>query len=105
MLFRSPLAEGVSPCPLLSELRAIAEHPVKDHVILIDDIRYFWQGIAPWKNVTVSQIVRMLVEVNPFFWIRFEQGVTPADILVAVPSPVELPSCTPEAIEAYEGLK
>ncbi len=79
----APLAAGVSPCPLLAELRAIAEHPIKDHVILIDDIRYFWRGIPQWGNITITHIMQMLIEVNPLYWLRFETGVTPADILVA----------------------
>jgi hypothetical protein len=85
----APLPPGVSPCPLLAELRAIAEHPVKRHVILIDDVRYFWRGIPQWGNITVSHIVQMVLEVNPLYWIRFEPGVTAADILVAIPNPYE----------------
>ncbi len=81
------LPPGCSQCPLLDELRAIAEHPIKSHVILIDDIRYFWQGIPQWGNITVTQIIQMVLEVNLLYSIRFETGVTEADILVAVPTP------------------
>lgn len=104
----APLEQGVSPCPLLNELRAIADHPVKDHVILIDDIRYFWLGIPQWQKVTVTQIVQMIVtQINPDYWIRFEEGVTPADILVATLRPFgtdTLPQAH-EAVEAYEGMR
>lgn len=99
----APLAPGTSPCPLLGELRAIAEHPIKDHVILIDDIRYMWRGIAQWGNVNVAQIVQMVVEINPLYWIRFEEGVTPADILVATQHPCS--GKANEAVEAYEGVR
>ena len=30
-----------APVPVFEELRAIFEHPVRDHVVLIDDIRHF----------------------------------------------------------------
>jgi hypothetical protein len=96
----APLPPGYSPCPLLAELRALAEHPVKDHVILIDDIRYFWQGIPQWGNIHVGQIVQMLLEVNPLGWLRFEHGVTPGDILVLTPTPGERP--VRQAVEEYE---
>lgn len=83
----TPLAEGFSPCPLLAELRAIAEHPIADHVILIDDIRYFWEGIPQWNGITVTDIVRMVLEVNPAYWLHFHEGVTPLDILAATADP------------------
>ena len=79
----TPLAEGVSACPLLAELRAIAEHPIKDHVVLIDDIRYFWRGTPQWNNVTVNDILQMVLDISPLYWIRFEEGVGPVDIMVA----------------------
>lgn len=85
----APLAPGVDPCPLLAELRAIAEHPIKDHVILIDDIRYFWRGIAQWNNITVNDILQMVLDANPLYWVRFEEGVGPVDILVATLEPKE----------------
>ena len=75
---------GVSPCPVLGELRAIAKHAVKDHVILIDDIRYFKHGIAQWCNITLGDIIDGIMAINPDYWITFEPGVTENDILIAV---------------------
>jgi len=83
------LPAGTSPCPLLSELRAIAEHPIKNHVILIDDIRYFWRGILQWNNITVNNILQMVLDINPLYWVRFEEGVGPVDIMVATLEPKE----------------
>jgi len=78
------LAPGMSKCPVLLDLQAIREHPVKDHVILIDDIRYFrGPGIAQWGNVTLSDILEMIMDVNPNYWTTFEAGFCPNDILVA----------------------
>jgi len=101
----APLAQGVDPCPLLAELRAIAEHHVKDHVILIDDIRYFWKGIAQWNNITVNDILQMVLDVNPLYWVRFEEGVGPVDILVATLDPNERRCRLHEAVEAYDGMQ
>jgi|TARA_B100000035_G_scaffold305032_1_gene305406 5S rRNA maturation endonuclease (ribonuclease M5) len=33
--------EGVGPCPLEKELNAIKKHPIKDHIIMIDDFHCF----------------------------------------------------------------
>jgi hypothetical protein len=33
--------EGIDPCPLMKELEIIKNHPIKDHVILIDDFQCF----------------------------------------------------------------
>jgi len=33
--------EGVAPCPLLKELEAIKNHPIKNHYIMIDDFQCF----------------------------------------------------------------
>ena len=32
---------GVGPCPLLNELEVIKKHPIKNHIILIDDFQCF----------------------------------------------------------------
>jgi hypothetical protein len=77
------LPRGTSPCPLLGELRAIAAHPVKGHVVLIDDCRYFWKGIRQWENITMCEIILHVMAIDPAYWITMEPGVRPNDILVA----------------------
>jgi len=100
-----PLAPGISPCPLIGELCAIAEHPIKDHVILIDDVRHFWRGIPQWENITVSDILAILVDAGDY-WIKFETGIRKGDIIVATPDPRIIPVCKPaEAVEEYENLR
>lgn len=45
--------------PIVKELQAIANHPVKDHVILIDDARDFGQGEYPsleWMHELVINL-------------------------------------------------
>lgn len=79
-----PLAPGISPCPVISEIRHIAEHPIKEHVILIDDMRYFrGKGIGQWGNVTLSEIIEGIFAINRDYWITFDDGFCPQDILVA----------------------
>jgi hypothetical protein len=80
----APLPEGTSPCPVLGELRAIADHSIKDHIIMIDDIRYFKHGIEQWLNITLGDIVDGIMAINPDYWITFEKGITDNDILIAV---------------------
>ena len=77
------LPAGASPCPLLGELRAIAAHKVKGHLIMIDDCRYFWRGIEQWQGINMSDIIQHIMGVDPGYWITFEKGVTPNDILIA----------------------
>lgn len=97
----APLQEGFNPCPVLAELRAIGEHPIGEHVILIDDVRYFWRGLPQWGNITVSQIMEMILCANPEYWIRFERGVTPLDILIATVDPAGRRE-PHDAVEIYE---
>jgi hypothetical protein len=79
-----PLAPGISSCPLVAELRHIAEHGIKEHVILIDDMRYFrGPGIAQWGNVTLSDIIDGIGTINRDYWITFDDGFCAQDVLVA----------------------
>ena len=43
-------AKGLSECPALRELGLIGSHPVRGHVILIDDARFF-QGTGGWPTL------------------------------------------------------
>ena len=78
------LPHHASPCPLLAELEVIGNHPVKEHLIIIDDCRYFWgAGIEQWNNVRMLDIVGRIMSINRGYWFSFEPGITPQDILVA----------------------
>ena len=78
------LPNGVSKCPLLDDLIAIRKHPVKTHTILIDDIHYFrGRGIKQWGNITIGDILEIIMQINPEYQISFEPGSTENDILVA----------------------
>ena len=69
-----------NPCPLLEELDAINNHHIKNHTILIDDIRGFRKGIPIWNSITLNQILN---KISPDYNIYYIDGFTENDILVA----------------------
>lgn len=78
------LGSGVSKCPILYDLRAIGQHTVKTHTILIDDIRYFRAGGLPqWGMVNLGDIMEVILEINADYRIEFANGFAPYDVLVA----------------------
>ena len=75
--------EDVSKCPILQDLRSISDHPIKNHVNLIDDLRYFITGLEMWGGVLLGDITNMILEINPEYKIDYADGHVPNDILVA----------------------
>lgn len=73
--------KGKTNTPILQELALIASHPIKNHTILIDDVRQF--GTADFDYISLGQIVDAIKQINPDYIIRFENGYIPNDILVA----------------------
>lgn len=53
-------ARGASDTPLAAELDAIARHPVRGHVVLIDDARHLGTGEYP----TLEQVTAMLRAID-----------------------------------------
>lgn len=62
-------ALGQTYSPLMQELECIYEHPIKNHVILIDDVRQF--GTIVFDFITLETITRKLMEINPNYTIEF----------------------------------
>jgi hypothetical protein len=83
--FGGPSALGDKFCPLMEELDLIAGHWIKTHTILIDDVRCFGKEFGP--EVTVEQVIKKLLTINPQYRFHFEDGRTQNDILVAAPPP------------------
>jgi hypothetical protein len=83
-----PIA-GIERAPLLSELAIIGNHPVKSHVIIIDDIRLF--GIGFWENVTYEKVMTALLTINPDYTVVVKDSAQyPNDIIVAyLPKAIE----------------
>jgi hypothetical protein len=74
---------GVKACPLIEELAHIARHPVKDHVILIDDMSSLPKGCL-YKTTTFTRkdVEDAILHINDDYKISyFDRGGT--DVLVA----------------------
>ena len=77
------LGPSVNKCPILHDLRAIAGHAIKNHIILVDDIRYFRAGGLPqWNDVTLGDIMEVVMNINPAYRLSFRDGHVADDILV-----------------------
>lgn len=74
-------ARGKTNTPILKELEAIAQHPIKNHTILIDDVRCC--GTADFDFVTLDEIIAAILTINPAYQIHYEDGYCRNDILVA----------------------
>lgn len=78
---------GRTPSPLIYELQMIKElSPVKNHVILIDDMRVFRTkiGWGAYNPVGQEEIEKAIREINPDYRIVYEpNAVQEDDVLVA----------------------
>jgi hypothetical protein len=66
----------------MQELDAIKEHPIKDHTIMIDDMRC-WEEPNPVHGFFKDDIYKKLEEINPDYRFEFLDGHQEKDILVA----------------------
>lgn len=92
IVLRHVLAGILEPCtfwldahpehdsPLLRELALFTRHPIKTHMILIDD-RRLMQG--HWPSVKEAQVRHLLKKINPSYQIITVPGAEPDDIIVA----------------------
>ncbi len=74
--------KGSTNTPLLGELEQIAQHPIKTHTLLIDDIREV--GTPNFDNITLEMILEKIKAINPDYQISYEDGHCPNDVLVAI---------------------
>jgi len=74
-------ARGDTMTPLMKELEAIKRHPIKTHTILIDDVRQF--GTADFDWLSKDEVIKKIMEINPSYTIKYEDGYRPKDVLVA----------------------
>ena len=70
--------------PLMQELEAIKNHRMKEHTILIDDMRC-WKLPNETHGFYEPEIIEKLKEINPNYDLNFIDGCSPEDILVASP--------------------
>lgn len=73
------------PVPIMDELKAIKNHHIKDHTILIDDIRLLREENGEWDyiNFTLKDVEDMIYSINPKYQIIYIFGIVEGDILVA----------------------
>ena len=76
----SHLGEDNTYCPLIEELKIIRRHKIKTHTILIDDRRLFKKG---WCGIHEKDILLQLRMINQSYKIRYIDGYSPDDIIVA----------------------
>jgi hypothetical protein len=78
--------------PIIEELAAIRNHPIKTHSILIDDINQ--AGVAPnpewkakgkcWQDISLETIIENLKKINPYYKIDFGDHPSPRGAKYAV---------------------
>lgn len=81
-------ARGEKNCPLYEEIDSIGQHRIKNHTILIDDIRLIRNGGKGWggHSVTVEGLKARLRKINEKYNIVFENGFIENDVLCAFPN-------------------
>jgi len=55
--------------PLLDELVAIKNHKIKNHTILIDDVRMF--NTIEWNNIGHDNVIKLIMEINENYKISY----------------------------------
>jgi hypothetical protein len=66
-------AWGIANSPIMYELDLIKKHHIKDHIILVDDMRGF----------NDADIRAKILEINKNYRFYYENGYCPNDVLVA----------------------
>lgn len=67
--------------PLVQEIKAIGEHHVKNHVIIIDDCRLFES--EEWTGLKKDQVIDALLDINYKYRVTYVDGEIPGDIMIA----------------------
>jgi len=72
---------GDKQCPVIEELEQIEKSNIKNHIILIDDVRLF--GKEEHDYLSLDTVKNKLLEINKDYKFKFEDGHVKNDILVA----------------------
>ncbi len=73
-----PPKEGIQNCPLIEELEAIKQHPIKTHTILIDDLNCC--GTLAFDYLTLADLKKKILEINPEYHIKLIAGGDNAEV-------------------------
>jgi len=69
--------------PIMNELKLIKNHFIKNHTILIDDVRLFADGKDPGMPISIAEVKDFILTINPAYNFAYEDGFIDNDILVA----------------------
>lgn len=80
-----PTAGSLDQVVLMDELKIIAGHHIKEHTVLIDDMRLVRDKTAEWKAFPYTQcdIEELLYSINSKYKITYGSGVVDDDVLIA----------------------
>ncbi len=82
-----PREDGGKNCPLIEELEQIKQHPIKTHIILIDDMHCC--NTILFDFMGREDFIKKLLEINPEYEIRYVDGGNEGEyknnIMVAAP--------------------
>jgi hypothetical protein len=73
----------IRKCPLIEELSVIKNHHRNDHTIIIDDVRLFSVNGCWGENITISNIIETIKNINSNYKISYIDGYVSDDIIVA----------------------
>lgn len=73
---------GKYAIPLIQELESIAQHPIKTHTLLIDDMRC-WVEYNDVHGFQTDDVIKAVKKINPKYKISYIDGYVPNDVLVA----------------------
>lgn len=68
-------------CPIMEELTALKNHPIKTHTILIDDLNCFNNEMH--DNIDIDQVGYLIKSINPSYKFDLLNAHIPNNILVA----------------------
>jgi hypothetical protein len=79
------ISTGIMEVPLMEELKIIAKHHIKNHTILIDDMRLIKDKTSEWKSFPycICDIEEIIYSINPEYKITYDVGQVADDVLIA----------------------
>ena len=69
--------------PLIQELDVIKNHSIKNHTIMVDDMRC-WLNLNDIHGFSKNDIIDKIYDINPNYEISYEHGFQENDILIAL---------------------
>ncbi|MGE5391686.1 MAG: hypothetical protein ACM3PE_11555, partial [Deltaproteobacteria bacterium] len=60
--------------PIINELKIIKDHFIKNHTILIDDVRLFADGKDPAMPISIAEVKDFILTINSDYKFAYEQG-------------------------------